>query len=357
MSKTTSSSAQARARARRHLAAGAVLAAVATFTATGVQASAWSECSGNKIKWNSAWTNMYLSTTSFPVGSAKDADLQNAMWHWNNVAGSRFTFYVGRDSDGTHNDDNGRNEVYLSSSDAGSALAVTLFRSHCYWLFGWNHGIDETDIAFNSGVAWNTGAFNYANLGSPYHFEQTALHELGHALGLLHEDRMLALMNPAYPAGGPLGYYKESDPLGNDRGGVRILYGDSTTEADVAGSPMKHLSGGGTALVSSPTSAARGSTVTLEFTYSNLGTATANFGIGFYLSTNNIITTGDRLLGSNSAWGDAGFTGTFSRTLIIPADVTPGTYYLGFLIDQNNAMGEGNESNNSQPMPRAITIN
>jgi hypothetical protein len=334
-----------------------VLAAVAALTATGAQASAWRECSGNKIRWNDHWTNMYISTTSFPAGSVWDSDLQDAMWRWNRVGGSDFTYYVGRDTDGTHNDDNGRNEVYLSSDDAGSALAVTLVRSHCYWFFGYSQGIDETDIAFNSAVAWNTGAFNYANLGSPYHFEQAALHELGHALGLTHENRMLALMNAAYPAGGPLGYWKESDPLGDDRRGSRILYGDGTSETDVAGSAMKQVgSDGGAGLVSSPSSAARGSSVTLEFTFSNLGTATASFGIGFYLSTDSYITTADRLLGSNSSWGDSGFTGTFSRTLTIPADVAPGTYWLGFRIDPSNAIGEANEGNNNQPMPRAITI-
>jgi hypothetical protein len=37
-------------------------------------------------------------------------------------------------------------------------------------------------------------------------------------------------------------------------------------------------------------------------------------------------------------------------------DVTPGLYYLGFLIDPTNAMGEANESNNNQPMPITITI-
>jgi hypothetical protein len=320
-------------------------------------AAGWRECSGNKIRWNNGWTNMYISTTSFPAGSSWDGCLQNAMWHWNNVKGSSFNFYVGRDTDGTHSSSNGVNEIYFSSTEVGSALAVTFTRYHCYWLFGYQQGIDETDIAFNSNLSWSTGAVNYSNLGSPYHFESVALHELGHALGLNHEDRWIATMNSYYPNGGSLGYYKEIDPLADDRTGVRILYPDGTVETDVAGSAFKRTGTGTSGLVSSPTSAARGSSITLEFTFSNQGTATQTFDIGFYLSTNDYISTADRLLGMNyGAWGSSGYMGTYTRTLTIPTSVTPGTYYLGFLIDPNNAFGENNESNNNQPMPRTITI-
>ena len=66
---------------------------------------------------------------------------------------------------------------------------------------------------------------------------------------------------------------------------------------------------------------------------------------------------GDRWLGTNyGAWASSGALGTYSRSLYIPTDVAPGTYYLGFLVDSGGAVGEGNEGNNSQPMPRTITI-
>jgi hypothetical protein len=331
--------------------------AILGITAVSASGANWNTCNGNNIRWNSGWTNMYISTTSMPAGSSWDSKLQNAMWHWNNVKGSGFNFYVGRDTDGSHNSSNGKNEVYFDSSETGSALAVTHVRSHCYWLFGWNYGLDETDIAFNTSLAWSTGSLNYGNLGSPYSFEGVALHELGHALGLNHEDRWMATMNSYYPNSGTLGYYKEWDPNADDRLGERNLYPDGTTETDVAGSAFKHTGTGTSGLVSSPTWAARGSYVTVDFTFSNLSTATKTFDIGFYLSTNDFISTGDTLLGTNyGAWGSSGVSATFSRTLYIPTWVAPGTYYIGFLIDPNNAMGEANESNNNQPMPRTITI-
>lgn len=345
--------------ARRALAAAALLA-LGGLISPEARAYGWRTCDGNPIIWNSHWTNMYISTTSYPAGSVWDTRLQNAMWHWNNVKGSDFQFFVGRDTDGSHSHGNGVNEVYLSGPDDNdnTALAVTHSRYHCYWLFGWNYGLDETDISFNSIYAWNTGAYSYGSpTGSPYNFEGVALHELGHALGLGHEDRWLATMNSFYPNSGPLGYYKEYDPLGDDRLGARFFYPDGTTEADVAGSPLKRTGGGTSDLVTSTTVANLGDTVQLEFTFHNLSTATETFDIGFYLSSNDFISTGDTLLGTNfGAFGGAGFGGTFTRSLFIPTNTVPGTYYLGFLIDPNNALGEANENNNIQPMPRTLVV-
>ena len=277
----------------------ATLAALAALAGTTAQAAGWNTCNGETQRWRNGWTNMYISTTSFPAGSTWDTSLQDAMWHWNNVAGSGFNFYVGRDTDGTHNSSNGYNEVYFSGSEVGSALAVTFVRSHCYWLFGTQWGLDETDIAFNSNYSWNTGAVNYANLGSPYHFRSVAIHELGHALGLNHEDRWMATMNSYYPNSGPLGYYKEVDALADDRVGARILYPDGTGETDVGASAFKRTGTGTSGLVASTTYVPRGGTVNMEWTFANQGTATQSFNVGFYLSPNDYISTYDTLLGLN----------------------------------------------------------
>ena len=225
------------------------------------QAYTYSTCSGNAIKWNSGWTNMYISTTSMPAGSTWDSRLQNAMWHWNNVKGSGFNFYVGRDTDGSHSNTNGVNEIYFDSTIAG-ALAVTYTQYHCYWLFGYQYGIDETDIGFNSNYSWTTSAYSYTNpTGSPYSFEGVALHELGHAMGIKHEDGWMATMNSYYPNSGPLGSNREWDPFGDDRLAARALYGDGTTEVDIAGSALKRTGTGTSNLVSSPTWAYAGSNV------------------------------------------------------------------------------------------------
>ena len=107
-----------------------------------------------------------------------------------------------------------------------------------------------------------------------------------------------------------------------------------------------------------PGSAARGSTITIQFTFTNLSTSTQTFDIGFYLSSNDFISKFDRLLGTNSgAWGSPGFTGTFTRSLSIPGDVAPGQYWLGFIVDNSETIREANETNNNMEMPVPIQIN
>jgi hypothetical protein len=97
-------------------AASAVLAAAAALAPAGAQAwSRLADCNGAPIRWNSPTVNMYISTTSFPVGSAWDAALQDAMHNWSQVGGKTFTFYVGRDTDGTSTIDNDVNTTRMTS--------------------------------------------------------------------------------------------------------------------------------------------------------------------------------------------------------------------------------------------------
>lgn len=321
-----------------------------------VNAYSWRSCEGYNIAWFYNSTNMYISTTSFPAGSSADTRLQNAMWHWNNVKGSKFNFYVGRDTDGSHSSSNRICEIYLAN-ETGDALAVTFTRYICYWEFGWKVWLTEADICFNSTLSWNTSDYSYANpTGSPYNFEGVALHELGHALGLGHEDRVMATMNSYYPNSGPFGSYREWDPWGDDRNGVRYLYSDETTETDIAASPLKRTGTGYSNLVSCSDTASKGSTATLEYTISNLGTDQQTFDIGFYLSQNDFISTGDIFLGASTVSAPRGSMGTFTRTLTIPKKISRGYYYLGFIVDYKNAISDVNGFNDSQQMPRTIKI-
>jgi hypothetical protein len=136
------------------------------------------------------------------------------------------------------------------------------------------------------------------------------------------------------------------------------LYPQSdTAKADLAASNYKRTGTGTSALVSGPTSAARGSSVTIEFTFMNLGSAdSGSFNIGFYLSSEDLIFPSDRLLGTNvGASAPAGTSGTFSRTLTIPSNVTPGIYYLGVLLDKDGTVSDWS-GNNNLAQPRTITI-
>lgn len=69
--------------------------------------------------------------------------------------------------------------------------------------------------------------------------------------------------------------------------------------------------------------------------------------VGYYLSSNNTISTSDRLL--TTAWMTLGRDDvlTSKRTIRVPSDLTRGrTYYLGVKVDDNNTLSEVDGGNN-----------
>lgn len=85
-------------------------------------------------------------------------------------------------------------------------------------------------------------------------------------------------------------------------------------------------------------------------TVSNLvSTAAGGFRVGIYLSTDPTVTTGDIFIGSRSIAGLAGSTSNTATTSVtVPSATVPaGTYYLGAIADDQGAVSESNESNNT----------
>ena len=98
----------------------------------------------------------------------------------------------------------------------------------------------------------------------------------------------------------------------------------------------------------SPGSVQQGSGINASVNVRNNGTATANNAVvRFYASTNNIISTGDILLGERvvnvGAIGtlNVGFNGN------VPASTPVGTYFIGWIIDATNTNAEYLENNNT----------
>lgn len=71
---------------------------------------------------------------------------------------------------------------------------------------------------------------------------------------------------------------------------------------------------------------------------------------GYYLSTNSTITHLDRLISSagRGSLAPGQSVGPYLRTLTIPEDVAPGTYWLGYYVDHERAVTEPTDSNNKQ---------
>lgn len=106
------------------------------------------------------------------------------------------------------------------------------------------------------------------------------------------------------------------------------------------------------------TNAVPGESLSVQSSATNIGTSyTGPFGALYYLSDDNTIGTGDRLIG---AWlisdlGPAAVLEDGGLQLTIPADVTPGNYFIGVVGDVNRQVLEEDETNNSWAIP--ITIN
>ncbi len=105
-----------------------------------------------------------------------------------------------------------------------------------------------------------------------------------------------------------------------------------------------------------PTSAARGSTISIKDTTKNSGGDTAGASTTkIYLSTNTTYDAGDAYLASRAIPSlAAGTTSGENTSVIIPSGITTGTYYIIARADADNVVTEANENNNN--MYKKITI-
>ena len=108
-----------------------------------------------------------------------------------------------------------------------------------------------------------------------------------------------------------------------------------------------------------PSAVVPGGSVSLSgWTVKNQGTAASgSFSNGFYLSTDPVITAGDVYItgNSNSGLAPGAQFNWGGPTLAIPAGTSPGSYYIGILVDRTNAVGESNENNNYVASPITVS--
>ena len=136
-----------------------------------------------------------------------------AMYQWG--VDTVFQYYIIRDtySDPCRENDE-RNGVRFAVSDCGDAWGrSTLAVTHIWYV---DDTIVETDIIFNANQNWDvySGPWSY----SSNDFSRIAIHELGHALGLDHEDSGVDAIMASYAGDIYL-------PQADDLAGVAAIYG------------------------------------------------------------------------------------------------------------------------------------
>lgn len=102
----------------------------------------------------------------------------------------------------------------------------------------------------------------------------------------------------------------------------------------------------------------RGQRVQVEFSYENNGASLqSGVRVGYYLSTNHLITTQDRRIGGATFTLGRGSVYTTRIGVTVPSNATPGrNYWLGVIIDEEDNVSEVNESNNATYIPIRTTF-
>ena len=202
----------------------------------------------------------------------------------------------------------------------------------------------------------------------------TAAHEFGHIMGLTHENRIYNIMGDDgthMHVNGAIARTYAGVDAGN---GAEHLYGtrsDSWEDLGVAqwkydraygeysqhrrtelytagGGNVQQISvGGETGYLVTP-----GQIVRAEFMLENNGKSAATVNVGFYISTNDIISTLDRRIGGGRYDFPHYGLGTPPATVTIPSDLTiDRNYWLGIIVDEDDSIDERIEWNNATYIP------
>lgn len=331
-------------------------------------------CRGENTTWDSSTVTWRPTTGSFPIGSAWRGSLETASFAWNNqTPSSRFRFAFSYVGGNTYTAGDGINNILVTNSYTWGTgtLAVTLLRRNkgCpIWPLS-RPKLSEADILFNPAFTWE----NATNPALPLPFNPitlrydrfnstiVALHEMGHAFGLAHENNVMGTMDEFYPDGGPIGNANEVHPHADDVAGNLSGYAWQPLfgpwQRDVVASAFRRTGAGTSEEIPAPASVGRGVVRSWPFTVENRSLYDQNgVRVQFYLSTNRWISTGDTFLGSTTLNMPSMFTGTLTANLTIPASVTPGQYFFGYIVDANSQIAEFDEGNNAVGYARRTTV-
>lgn len=354
--------------------------ACALTAATPALAYNYNTCYGQPVRWASSGQTFNVSTVSFPTGYWRDTIERSRAFFNHNPSQA----YMGLASDtggvGLGND---QNEVW-GSSDTGvlqGAPALTYWWNTCYSFLGIVfNSLDETDVIFDYRSPWQwTGDETKGSLiyytGSLRQMQTTGLHEFGHAFGLMHVNTEYNIMGADFThmhanSTTARGY------LGEDASdGLAYIYGAwGANFQDVSVSHWKYAYASGqyswhrrvqaynaSTGIELPVvyvngepgyAVSKGQRVRVEFTYENSGESTQIPNVGWYVSTNDWITTADRRLNTGSLTLSRDNVYMYTRTVRIPRNLTSGTnYWLGTIVNYDGALSDWDSSNNATYVP------
>ena len=112
-----------------------------------------------------------------------------------------------------------------------------------------------------------------------------------------------------------------------------------------------------TQIGASPSTVPAGGNLSLTATVANQGVGSAaSSAVGYYLSSNQVLDSSDRLLGTSAGTTlGANLDDTHQLTAAVPANVPAGAYYVLFVTDPLNEVSETDETNNLAALSVTVT--
>lgn len=339
-------------------------------------ASEYSTCENGVI--HNVLTNpipLRTTTDQFPPGDPYSDALAEVFHGWSTTASAmQYQCVIANPSANDNAFPNGVNEVYwtedgLDGDGGGGWVGLCLTK-----VSGSECAVIETDVVFNQVLVNFTASTDVADVpvvaggqGATYSFQAVAYHEFGHAQGLDHTADAYSIMGlvPHHHVNGSLAVaYPGEDAImgsiglyGSVPGGLNDLAlapfkrtgFDSNGYAIHDRNRVKHVANGpGSTGSEGDDHIVPGQTVKMEVTVENMGTSAHATTIGYYLSSDSNITTGDVFLGQHAldVYPDQPTT-IDSPSLALPQNLVVGQdYWLGAVIDPTQSITEASEWNN-----------
>jgi len=303
-------------------------------------------------------TNIVMDDVFLPAATwSSPAQFQLSEWNEVDTTDNSHPFRISSSPVFSFSADDGRNTMGFLGEAGLNAVYGLSYASALAWTVCFSNSstgrYDECDMMLNSALPWQLvpDANNF--------FQSTVLHEAGHIRGLNHYNSYLSMQNSGVDK-----ILRGETLYMDDKEGVR-QNATHVTEYDLAIYNKYHNGSVPLWMTSSPTTARVGDTINFSnITVENRGTlGTGALRFGTYLSTNSTISTGDQLLNTGTFGSFGRFTfATFNWSAAVPLVNDCGTYYIGGIIDDDNAYAERFEGNNAvafsngSPDPQPFSI-
>lgn len=338
------------------------------------------DCYGTPLRYRGTTGTVNLWSGSFPAGPWRTGAL-NAFNRLNTTHPGNYrldnpidTFNV---SVG-----NGESEMWFTTDSlwlgGDNSPAMAHWRDICIWFFGISDGyyVNEGDVLIDPEQPWtlselkrDDGAYG----GTGRQFRTIVMHEVGHGLGFNHNNYNYNIMGDDFThlhVNGPLarGY------MGEDiSAGMLAHYGPKPAWEDLSVSHWRYIGrngeysmhgkvdiiGAGGVL---PTrfidgedhfEVTPGQWLFPRFTYENTGiNCHTRVLVGFYLSTNDSISTSDRRIGETRVNLCPRAPDTRTVFVRLPSDIPAGPLWLGTIVNDDRAVtGERSTANNATYIP------